>query len=99
MMSDVKLIQGDCLEVMKQIPDKRATLAELRDALISLCDRYPKVADMKVGVNTDCGYAGAYINSPIKLYGRVGDEEEINIYSDDDIDLEHHENIVCYSME
>ena len=78
---------------------KRATLAELRDALISLCDRYPEVADRKVGVNTDCGYAGAYITSPIKLYGYVGDKDAISIYSDDDLDLEHSKNIVCYSME
>lgn len=78
---------------------KRATLAELRNALILLCERYPEIADRNVIVSTDSGYAGAHITSPIRLYEYVGSREDINIYSNDDIDLEYKENIVCYSME
>jgi hypothetical protein len=78
---------------------KRATLAELRDALILLCERYPEIADRNVIVSTDSGYAGAHITSPIRLYEYVGGREDINIYSNDDLDLEHSKNIVCYSME
>lgn len=64
------------------------TLKELADSLNKLCTIHPELQNRIVAVATECGYSGAYINSPIILYTNNNIENNtINIFTDDDISI------------
>ena len=75
-----------------------ATLSELRDALILLCNCNPEIANRRVAIASECGYAGAYISSPVVLYRYIGDTDLIHIYTDDDRDIDDVIDVVKYSV-
>ena len=63
---------------------KIATLKELSEALAEFVEKYPELADRKVVMAAECGYAGASIVSPVRLYTNPRIESAVSILSDDD---------------
>lgn len=68
---------------MKVQIEGRATIRELKDALIQFCEQYPEAIDAQISIATEGGYCGVGITSPIIFYGGV---KYISIHSSDDSD-------------
>lgn len=72
--------------MIKEIPeceelDKAATLGELILFLNELIEFNPELASKPVAVASECGYAGAYIASPLTAAVL---KDEVKLISDDD---------------
>ena len=78
---------------------KVATLAELRDTLTALCEKYPEIADKPVMVSSESGYSGAGIAWPVILYEYNIDNNHVHIYTDDDIFIKNNDKINIYKEE
>jgi hypothetical protein len=67
----------------ESLMSKSATLYDLCKALFSICCRHPELKDKIVTIHTECGYSGAGIPYPIKVYTH-SNLEGVNILTDDD---------------
>lgn len=72
--------------MIKEIPkcedlDKAATLGELVLFLNELIEFNPELASKRVVIASECGYAGAYIASPLTA---AVDQDYIKLVTDDD---------------
>lgn len=76
---------------------KKAKLSELRDALVKLCESHVEIANSEVLIASECGYADAFIASPVILYRYIDGIDRIHILTDDDRDIDNINNIVKYT--
>lgn len=75
--------------------ERPATLYELCKALFSLCCLHPELKDKKVSVHTECGYSGANIEYPVRVYThRI--YNSVSILTNDDINVEEEEGYTVY---
>ena len=71
------------------------TLYELCEALSSILRKHPELRNKVVSVHTECGYSGATIPAPIRVYthNNLGG---VSIYTNDDNPIEDYDEYTVY---
>lgn len=71
------------------------TLFELCKALFSILCRHPELKNKVVSVHTECGYSGATIPAPIRVYTH-SNLEGVSIYTNDDNPVDDYDEYTVY---
>jgi len=71
------------------------TLLELCKGLVSIMEKHPELMDKVVAVRTECGYSGATIPAPIRVYTHKN-LEGVSIYTNDDNPIDDYDTYTVY---
>jgi len=71
------------------------TLLELCKGLVSIMEKHPELMDKVVSVHTECGYSGATIPAPIRVYTHKN-LESVSIYTNDDYPVDDYDTYTVY---
>ena len=71
------------------------TLYELCEALSSILRKHPELRNKVVSVHTECGYSGATIPAPIRVYTH-NNLEGVSIYTNDDNPVDDYDEYTVY---
>ena len=74
---------------------KSMTLYELCKSLFSILCRHPELKDKIVSIHTECGYSGAEIPSPLRVYTHAN-LNGVSILTNDDNSVEDYDTFTVY---
>lgn len=75
--------------------NKDVTLDELCEALLSILRRHPELKDKIVSIHTECGYSGATIPAPLRVYTH-NNLDGVSIYTNDDNPVDGYDEYTVY---